>query len=417
MVTQSSLPKQFDILSFAGARERELRGLFDLLGPSPELVKPSGYVRRRTTSYNPRRHQRRPNTKLEARRQALKEAADGPGLRAVTSRAMQRRRGRALLEASQEASWTNADLEQDALAANKGLLAGARQQRRLETHLWHAKRMRMEVLWGWRLPAGLAGEGRAWRPYTRRGTATNFYGHDLSYWAPILLSAPGEGDALAALATLVCPRDRPRLQRLAGGLDPSRGLEVAFLGAGALPAVQALLGPSFPFTRAEVARGGAGDGAVGLAWRRHLRLPDTEDGLGRPGTALEAALLLGDHPPPLPDGQASTEVAEARILDVAAPFDARAEGQVAPSEVTDDAGRACSLAVTLHRPARKTKNLPGVSLVLPAGWARLWWAALAVCGMHPAGQEEWRELTLRQDRLFFPHDWPQAQARRHGVSC
>lgn len=59
----------------------------------------------------------------------------------------------------------------------------------------------------------------------------------------------------------------------------------------------------------------------------------------------------------------------------------------------------------------------GVSLVLPAGWARLWWAALAVCGMHPAGQEEWRELTLRQNRLFFPHDWPQAQARRRGVSC
>ena len=395
----------------------QLRGLFDLLGPSPELVKPSSHVRRRTTSYNPRRHQRRPNTKLEARRQALKEAADGPGLRAVTSRAMQRRRGRALLEASQEASWTNADLEQDALAAHKGLLAGARQQRRLETHLWHAKRMRMEVLWGWRLPAGLAGEGRAWRPYTRRGTATNFYGHDLSYWAPILLSAPGEGDALAALATLVCPRDRPRLQRLAGARDPSRGLEVAvalqspgselplcpvtvarlpyssgpvcwvhaaavgeasallraaglraaalplrrlqFLGAGALPAVQALLGPSFPFTCAEVARGEAGDGSVGLAWRRHPRLPDTEEGMGRPATASEAVLLLGDHPPPLPDGQASAEVAESRILDVAAPFDARAEGQVAPSEVADDAGRACSLAVTLHRPARKTKNLPG----------------------------------------------------------
>lgn len=113
-------------------------------------------ARRRTTSYKSYRHVRRPNAKLrqaagtgqnnpdaadiKAAEAAAAAAPDGGGDAAAvaerpTSRAMRRRPGR--LRAAAERSCAT-----DVAAA--GQLG---RSRRLETHVWHAKRMSMQERW------------------------------------------------------------------------------------------------------------------------------------------------------------------------------------------------------------------------------------------------------------------------------
>jgi hypothetical protein len=97
-------------------------------------------LRRRTRSHNPYSHRRRPNAKLQASRQQEKDdgavATERPPPAAAaasfTNRAMRRRPGRLQAQIAESARWTEAALVEEG--------AGAR---RLETHLWHAKRCTM----------------------------------------------------------------------------------------------------------------------------------------------------------------------------------------------------------------------------------------------------------------------------------
>lgn len=108
--------------------------------------------RRRTTSYKPYRHTRRPNRKLQqaaaaGAADAVPQGGDGSAAGPTaseapvaserpTSRAMRRRPGR--LRGAAERSCAT----EPAVARQAGQLP-----RQLETHTWHAKRMSMQERW------------------------------------------------------------------------------------------------------------------------------------------------------------------------------------------------------------------------------------------------------------------------------
>ncbi|KAL6770490.1 hypothetical protein ACKKBF_B31440 [Auxenochlorella protothecoides x Auxenochlorella symbiontica] len=182
-------------MQIAGAREQELHGLLSALGPRDghALGSMPRSLRRRTTSHNPYRHVLRPNKKLEA----VRASADGPG---PTNRRMRRRAGRLAARAVQSCDWQPEDLGGGVLRAaapDPGVEGpGADCQpatdarpapKRLETHVWHAKRMPMRRAWGWILPLRRAGRGRGQRSLVARLRGGAALVHDASYWAALAL--------------------------------------------------------------------------------------------------------------------------------------------------------------------------------------------------------------------------------------
>ncbi|KFM28562.1 hypothetical protein F751_0303 [Auxenochlorella protothecoides] len=176
-------------------RPPQLHGLLSALGPQDghALGSMPRSLRRRTTSHNPYRHVLRPNKKLEA----VRAAADGLG---PTNRRMRRRAGHLTARAVQSCEWRAEDLGGDVLraAAPDPQVEGpgadcqpatdARPApKRLETHVWHAKRMPMQRAWGWVLPLRRAGRGRGQRSLVARLRGGAVLAHDASYWAALAL--------------------------------------------------------------------------------------------------------------------------------------------------------------------------------------------------------------------------------------
>jgi ribonuclease P/MRP protein subunit POP1 len=73
--------------------------------------------------------------------------------------------------------------------------------RRLETHLWHAKRFDMRQRWGYTLPEAKPGRGRGWRA-ALAGTRDAAVVHDASYHAALLLWG-AQRDVLRVLSEVV----------------------------------------------------------------------------------------------------------------------------------------------------------------------------------------------------------------------
>lgn len=118
-----------------------------------------------------------------------------------TNRKMRRRPAKLAEDCLSKASWSQADIED--CKEVKEIEYGMGQDspppslpppppphRRLETHLWHAKRLSMVPTWnGWMLPEGESGRGRGTRAFVRK-LSTGAVIHDASYWCPVLLSGP-----------------------------------------------------------------------------------------------------------------------------------------------------------------------------------------------------------------------------------
>lgn len=93
------------------------------------------HLRRRARSHNAYRHTRRPNAKLVELRKQQDQGVqtDTEGVLEVpTNRKMRRRRGRLQAQFAQSAQW-----DESTLVVDEG------SKRRLETHLWHVKRLSM----------------------------------------------------------------------------------------------------------------------------------------------------------------------------------------------------------------------------------------------------------------------------------
>ncbi|EIE19508.1 hypothetical protein COCSUDRAFT_83559 [Coccomyxa subellipsoidea C-169] len=82
---------------------------------------------------------------------------------------------------------------------------------------------------------------------------------------------------------------------------------------------------------------------------------------------------------------------------------------LAPALAQERAPEGCP-ALAVRRAAADGKAAPGWSLILPAGWASLFWQALVYNRARPAGQREWRWAAAHQGVGFFPHDFPDTPA-------
>lgn len=104
----------------------------------------------------------------------------------LTNRQMRRKPGKL-----QEANILSADWSEELLKCLSKPSTDARlPPRRLESHVWHAKRMAMQDTgWGWTLPEGEPGRGRGSRAFMRT-LKTGTVMHDASYWCPLLLEGP-----------------------------------------------------------------------------------------------------------------------------------------------------------------------------------------------------------------------------------
>ncbi|KAL4434275.1 hypothetical protein ABPG75_000716 [Micractinium tetrahymenae] len=277
----AALPRALDVQRFAGAREQEIRALVGALqqgplGPKFGVAALPRHLRRRAGSHKPfHGHRFRPNAKLQGKRLKLQTAgvvaaAEGaagkaapgtvegnaaggegePGLEAtaggsaVAARPFTNRRMRrtpaALAEQNRHsAAWIEAPLavpapsaaEAEAIGASSGNSgragsSGGSRLRRLETHVWHAKRLAMEERYGWLLPAGAAGQGRGSRSFVHVAKASCLM-HDASYHCPLLLS--GTWDAVHSLLGEMLPPEEAA--SLAGDWQASSGINAGSSGS------------------------------------------------------------------------------------------------------------------------------------------------------------------------------------------
>ena len=309
------LPRVLEVARLASARAPELGAVALALANSGDgawgdAAVPS-HARRRATSHAGRgRRTYRPN----ADRKEAERAGGGAPL--PESRAMRRRAGR--LAAAGEAG--------AAAAAAATTSAAAPPPRRLETHVWHAKRLAMSgrggeeaPLWGHALATGAVGPGRGDRAVRRRLAKGAAGGggalvHDASYWAALQVTAP-DGAALAAFLDAATGGRAWRAAAGAGGgggaacpegdpsppaalLTPARELDVVLRGAPTPggPPVGPALGPAAVLALPPEGEGGRRTKCALWVWVHAASLP-----AARPALASAAAAVPGGGVSLLPD--------------------------------------------------------------------------------------------------------------------
>ena len=148
--------------------------------------------RRRTRSHNRFSHRYRPNKK---KHDSHKQDQHASSEQEFKNRRM--RRTKKALHALATASTNWKEVPEAGVNGNPKL-------RRLETHVWHAKRFQMRDFgWGWLLPDSLPGRGRGSRSFIssfKNGAVV----HDSSYFCPILLSGALK-DVDSCIASMVDP--------------------------------------------------------------------------------------------------------------------------------------------------------------------------------------------------------------------
>lgn len=170
------------------------------------------HLRRRTRSHNSYTHRRRPNATKQAILQNQMEVELQPSTTAPTTpsqqaqppfsnRKMRRRPAKLATDCLSKASWSQAEIEdyKEVKEIDNDMIQDSPPPsptppppppRRLESHLWHAKRLSIVPTWnGWVLPEGEFGRGRGTRAFVRK-LSTGAVIHDASYWCPALLSGP-----------------------------------------------------------------------------------------------------------------------------------------------------------------------------------------------------------------------------------
>jgi len=193
---QSALPRNLSVVEYAQARLREMKDFTKFVrdGISTRRVYQTvtRHLRRRAMSFNIKRLP--------------------PHLRSAASREVARMESSAPSNKSQNAKATNTGTKtRRARRAPRALLIDrirrATQNKWLETHLWMAKRMKMETMWGYRLARHMNDKATraAFRLAQHRCTV-----RDISYM--IMLELEGEEDVLLEALRLCVPSDHQLLE-------------------------------------------------------------------------------------------------------------------------------------------------------------------------------------------------------------
>ncbi|KAJ3717095.1 POP1-domain-containing protein [Lentinula raphanica] len=161
------LPGAIDVEKFAEARAFEINAMKNAIEAASSASTTRAWqvlprhLRRRAASHNPRRVPLRLRDKARAEMDPLKKKVLG---RAMPKLGKQRRLPREVV-----------------------FMKRQRDKKWLETHIWHAKRMKMENMWGYRL--AVTPTEKAFRPSHRASTRGSIL-HDASYQSVIELKGP-----------------------------------------------------------------------------------------------------------------------------------------------------------------------------------------------------------------------------------
>ncbi|KAI0917369.1 hypothetical protein AcW1_007429 [Taiwanofungus camphoratus] len=178
------LPSSLDVERFAEARAYEMNAMHDAMQNASSNATQRAWqqlprhLRRRAASHDVRRVPLRLRDKAQAEMDPMRRKALG---RSIPKRGKAKRvsRTQELLKRQRDKTW-------------------------LETHLWHAKRMKMENMWGYRL--AVQPTEKAYRP-SHRASMHGSILHDASYFA--FLEINGPEDVLRAIMDSCCDFQGP----------------------------------------------------------------------------------------------------------------------------------------------------------------------------------------------------------------
>ena len=348
----------------------------------------------------------------------------------------------------------NARTGPDAAAA-----ATARRLRRLETHVWHAKRFEMRTMWGFALPESRPGRRRGCRS-TSRWVRHACAVHDASYNACLRVEAEDvraclsrcvEGGAMEVNPALRDDAGDVVLARTAGEViapaqvvslpgvvegDASRDAVLVWVHPDAVDDCEAslsnagasvtrvrglcrleLTGETALASLSAICDVGAIAGDAASSWR--VRRCETR------GDPREAAWLAkkrwsSSSPSifqPRDDGWVGTPMeraarpATARELG-ARRREARKRSSGDEKEAPDDSDSLPGCPVVVVRRARGplATSPPGFTIIAPRGWAQPLLLALVHLGARAAGRVEWGWLATQAGMSRFPEDFPDTDA-------
>ncbi|KAI6125839.1 NUC188 domain-containing protein [Pisolithus croceorrhizus] len=190
--SMKGLPATLDVERFTEARAYEINAMEKAIKSAKESSTHRAWqtlprhLRRRAASHNVRRVPLRLREKARAEMDPAKRKAHG-GARPKRGKAIQMTRTESLLKRQRDKTW-------------------------LETHIWHAKRTKMENMWGYRLSVTPA--EKAFRP-SHRASVHGSILHDASYYATIELKGP-QSVILTTLETCCDPQGSGLKQCVSG---------------------------------------------------------------------------------------------------------------------------------------------------------------------------------------------------------
>ncbi|KAL6301998.1 POP1-domain-containing protein [Sparassis latifolia] len=182
--SMAGLPGSLDVEKFAEARAYEINAMHEAMKSARSNATKRAWqllprhLRRRAASHDVRRVPLRLRDKARAEMDPMRRKALGRSLP---------KRGKS-----------------KAVSRNQQLLKRQRSKNWLETHLWHAKRMKMENMWGYRL--AVEPTEKSFRP-SHRASVHGSILHDASYYA--LLQIQGPQSVLRALLDNCCDFQAP----------------------------------------------------------------------------------------------------------------------------------------------------------------------------------------------------------------
>ncbi|KAI6028013.1 ribonucleases P/MRP protein subunit POP1-domain-containing protein [Pisolithus microcarpus] len=190
--SMKGLPATLDVERFTEARAYEINAMEKAIKSAKDSSTHRAWqtlprhLRRRAASHNVRRVPLRLREKARAEMDPVRRKAHG-GARPKRGKAKQMTRTESLLKRQRDKTW-------------------------LETHIWHAKRTKMENMWGYRL--SVTPTEKAFRP-SHRASVHGSILHDASYYATIELKGP-QSVLLATLETC-CDPQGPGLKQCISG--------------------------------------------------------------------------------------------------------------------------------------------------------------------------------------------------------
>ncbi|KAG6836104.1 hypothetical protein H0H93_011331 [Arthromyces matolae] len=329
----------------------------------------------------------------------------------------------------------------------------------LETHIWHAKRMKMENMWGYRL--AVHPTEKSYRP-SHRASVHGSIIHDASYYS--IIEMKGDSGVLKRVLDMSCDPNGPSpgSKRYSGG---SRALETYIYKSGAYPfgliSPLTVLWKSLPLSSAAVSdlpqeegqQQSAAASTQPSSSKRKRKGKEKAPEISSPALGAIRTVWLIAHPSAYEDVLASVKTSASAVLDAMRHENADKEveievgclnnqvnifeimgpksnqvlrGALTPvsqdkrqdfkmllipgtplnPERQDDRIPVILISRSLGASNSKNQGLHGWTLIVPSGWSMAFFSSLTFTGTRVGGQRERQTQAFEAGVPYFPRDLP-----------